>query len=63
MCFIAGTEEIAKHKGPPVYTEQERLASIKSITALIYLFMQRYKIVRAIKWVDEVSVIHCSVTM
>ncbi|XP_065898520.1 ethanolamine-phosphate cytidylyltransferase-like isoform X2 [Dysidea avara] len=30
-------EEIANHKGPPVYTEQER-----------------YKIVRAIKWVDEV---------
>ncbi|XP_059477496.1 ethanolamine-phosphate cytidylyltransferase [Neocloeon triangulifer] len=30
-------EEITKHKGPPVYTEQER-----------------YKMVRAIKWVDEV---------
>ncbi|CAF1324712.1 unnamed protein product [Didymodactylos carnosus] len=29
--------EIAKHKGPPVFTEQER-----------------YKLVRAIKWVDEV---------
>ncbi|KAL1129397.1 hypothetical protein AAG570_013924 [Ranatra chinensis] len=30
-------EEIAKHKGPPVFTEQER-----------------YKMIRAIKWVDEV---------
>ncbi|XP_045464494.1 ethanolamine-phosphate cytidylyltransferase isoform X2 [Harmonia axyridis] len=30
-------EEIAKHKGPPVFTEEER-----------------YKMVRAIKWVDEV---------
>ncbi|XP_011153206.1 ethanolamine-phosphate cytidylyltransferase isoform X1 [Harpegnathos saltator] len=30
-------EEIAKHKGPPVFTEQER-----------------YKMVRGIKWVDEV---------
>jgi len=29
--------EIAKHKGPPVFTEQER-----------------YNIVRAIKWVDQV---------
>lgn len=31
------TEEIIAHKGPPVFTEQER-----------------YKMVRAIKWVDEV---------
>jgi ethanolamine-phosphate cytidylyltransferase len=30
-------EEITKHKGPPVFTEQER-----------------YKMVRAIKWVDQV---------
>ncbi|KFM68067.1 Ethanolamine-phosphate cytidylyltransferase, partial [Stegodyphus mimosarum] len=30
-------EEITKHKGPPVFTEQER-----------------YKMVRAVKWVDEV---------
>ena len=30
--------EISKHKGPPVFTEEER-----------------YKMVRAIKWVDEVS--------
>ncbi|KAK8729107.1 hypothetical protein OTU49_008629 [Cherax quadricarinatus] len=30
-------EEISKHKGPPVFTQQER-----------------YKMVRAIKWVDEV---------
>ncbi|XP_068177768.1 ethanolamine-phosphate cytidylyltransferase [Antennarius striatus] len=30
-------EEIAKHKGPPVFTEEER-----------------YKIVRSIKWVDEI---------
>ncbi|KAB1265955.1 Ethanolamine-phosphate cytidylyltransferase [Camelus dromedarius] len=30
-------EEIAKHKGPPVFTQEER-----------------YKMVRAIKWVDEV---------
>ena len=31
------SEEITKHKGPPVFTEQER-----------------YKMVRAIKWVDQV---------
>lgn len=30
-------EEITKHKGPPVFTEEER-----------------YKMVRGIKWVDEV---------
>lgn len=30
-------EEIAKHKGPPVFTQEER-----------------YKMVQAIKWVDEV---------
>lgn len=30
-------EEIAKHKGPPVFTQEER-----------------YKMVRAIKWVDQV---------
>ncbi|XP_027016634.1 ethanolamine-phosphate cytidylyltransferase isoform X1 [Tachysurus fulvidraco] len=32
------TDEIAKHKGPPVFTQEER-----------------YKMVRAIKWVDEVA--------
>lgn len=39
-CLVVGVhsdEEIARHKGPPVFTEQER-----------------YKMVRAIKWVDEV---------
>lgn len=35
MCCSQG--EIAKHKGPPVFTQEER-----------------YKMVRAIKWVDEV---------
>lgn len=34
FCFKG---EIAKHKGPPVFTQAER-----------------YKMVRAIKWVDEV---------
>lgn len=34
---IHNDEEVTKHKGPPVYTEQER-----------------YKMVRGIKWVDEV---------
>nr|KAG5687384.1 hypothetical protein BaRGS_019888 [Batillaria attramentaria] len=34
---VHSDEEIAKHKGPPVYNEQER-----------------YKMVRAIKWVDQV---------
>lgn len=33
--FLQG--EIAKHKGPPVFTQEER-----------------YKMVRAIKWVDEI---------
>lgn len=36
ICFFS-LEEITKHKGPPVFTEQER-----------------YKMVRAIKWVDQV---------
>lgn len=35
ICFL---EEITKHKGPPVFNEQER-----------------YRLIRAIKWVDEVS--------
>ncbi|KAL8603563.1 Ethanolamine-phosphate cytidylyltransferase [Nucella lapillus] len=34
---VHSDEEIAKHKGPPVYNEEER-----------------YKMVRAIKWVDQV---------
>ena len=34
---VHSDEEITKHKGPPVYNEQER-----------------YKMVKAIKWVDEV---------
>ena len=34
---VFALEEITKHKGPPVFTEQER-----------------YKMVRAIKWVDQV---------
>ncbi|XP_046359444.1 ethanolamine-phosphate cytidylyltransferase-like isoform X1 [Haliotis rufescens] len=37
MVGVHSDEEIAKHKGPPVFNEQER-----------------YKIVRGIKWVDEV---------
>jgi hypothetical protein len=36
-CRLVYLEEITKHKGPPVFTEQER-----------------YKMVRAIKWVDQV---------
>lgn len=35
--FSLSLEEIAKHKGPPVFTQEER-----------------YKMVQAIKWVDEV---------
>lgn len=34
---LLSPEEIAKHKGPPVFTQEER-----------------YKMVQAIKWVDEV---------
>lgn len=38
LCVVScGQGEIAKHKGPPVFTQEER-----------------YKMVRAIKWVDEV---------
>lgn len=36
MC-VCVSGEIAKHKGPPVFTQEER-----------------YKMVRAIKWVDEI---------
>jgi ethanolamine-phosphate cytidylyltransferase len=39
-CLVVGVhndEEIKKHKGPPVFNEQER-----------------YRMVRGIKWVDEV---------
>ncbi|TPP67128.1 Ethanolamine-phosphate cytidylyltransferase, partial [Fasciola gigantica] len=35
---VHSDEEIAKHKGPPVFNEQER-----------------YRLIRAIKWVDKVS--------
>ena len=41
MCtrmFMMFAEEITKHKGPPVFNQEER-----------------YKMVRSIKWVDEVS--------
>lgn len=38
MCVFFSQGEIAKHKGPPVFTQEER-----------------YKMVRAIKWVDEVA--------
>lgn len=37
MCAFCRQGEIAKHKGPPVFTQEER-----------------YKMVRAIKWVDEI---------
>lgn len=37
LSFSLSLEEIAKHKGPPVFTQEER-----------------YKMVLAIKWVDEV---------
>lgn len=37
MCVFCRQGEIAKHKGPPVFTQEER-----------------YKMVRAIKWVDEI---------
>lgn len=36
-CPLPVSEEISKHKGPPVFTQEER-----------------YKMVRAIKWVDEI---------
>ena len=36
--YFSIAEEIAKHKGPPVFTQEER-----------------YKLVRNIKWVDEVG--------
>ena len=39
--FCLFSAEIAKHKGPPVFSEKER-----------------YKMVRAIKWVDEVSILY-----
>lgn len=35
---LSHPEEIAKHKGPPVFTQEER-----------------YKMVQAIKWVDEIA--------
>lgn len=37
LLVVLFLEEIAKHKGPPVFTQEER-----------------YKMVQAIKWVDEV---------
>lgn len=37
ICVFCRQGEIAKHKGPPVFTQEER-----------------YKMVRAIKWVDEI---------
>jgi ethanolamine-phosphate cytidylyltransferase len=45
-CLVVGVhndEEITKHKGPPVFNEQER-----------------YRMVRGIKWVDEVIWIRLS---
>lgn len=37
LALSLALEEISKHKGPPVFTQEER-----------------YKMVQAIKWVDEV---------
>lgn len=37
ISFLSHLEEIAKHKGPPVFTQAER-----------------YKMIRATKWVDEI---------
>ena len=48
-------EEIAKHKGPPVFNEQERYRMVTfKITVPWPLFSLFSSQVRAIKWVDEV---------
>ena len=44
-------EEITQHKGPPVFTQEERCRSIISI---FVTSLERYRMVRAMKWVDEV---------
>lgn len=53
---VHNDEEITKHKGPPVFTEQERYFSgIQKIIHNFFSFLfYRYKMVRGIKWVDEV---------
>ncbi|XP_071541592.1 ethanolamine-phosphate cytidylyltransferase isoform X3 [Panulirus ornatus] len=60
-------EEITKHKGPPVFTEDERYVNGPSSFHVhtdeeitkhkgppVFTEDERYKMVRAIKWVDEV---------
>ena len=54
---VHSDEEIAKHKGPPVFNSQERFAINVIRTKLVnksQLIKFRYTIVRGIKWVDEV---------
>lgn len=48
-------EEITKNKGPPVFTEQERsvIWFLLAFNIIIMIYC-RYKMVRGIKWVDEV---------
>lgn len=60
---VHNDEEITKHKGPPVFTEEERYVKVSQpyYTYCLPLniqhfwtFIFRYKMVRGIKWVDEV---------
>ena len=53
---VHNDEEITKHKGPPVFTEEERWAHVAVVLTSPFSFWSpsRYKMVRGIKWVDEV---------
>lgn len=55
---VHNDEEITKHKGPPVFTEQERFVKVINFIGMhltsYRTILVRYKMVRGIKWVDEV---------
>lgn len=55
---VHNDEEITKHKGPPVFNEQGLSFSGKSL--IFFNYLERYRMVRGIKWVDEVKTFHIS---
>ena len=52
---VHSDEDITKHKGPPVFTQEERyVIYLYFYIEKIIEFIFRYKMVKAIKWVDEI---------
>ena len=48
-------EDISFHKGPPVMKEQERFLVYNELFINHVYLLFRYKVIKSIKWVDEVG--------